>query len=187
MVLPMSAFPLLPRMVAARMFADLCKGLPPLPDDSPDERTERDLVAIAAILALGPIRDVEEASLAIAVVSADFHARDALQDAGRHRDSIKVVMQCRAQALSMMRQRHVAAGKLAALQALHPPPLAETGEETLDSAPIVDPGGLRRLVAAVRPGPIRIAPARPSHPLIRSRVERRFETPAGQSWSGTGD
>ena len=178
----MSAFPLLPRMVAARMFADLCRGLPPLPDDSPAERTERDLVAIAAILALGPIRDAEEASLAIAVVSADFHAREALQDAGQLRDSIKVVMQCRAQAMGMWRQRHRAAGRLAMLQARHPQP----DEPAIGEPGIEAPIGADPTLAAPDRQPPASPPAAPprSHdidPYGRVPVRRLASDPLAGS------
>ena len=113
----MSAFPLLPRMVAARMFAELCMLLPPPVEATQESLDSRDVLAVAAIDALGPIMSVEEASMALIVVAADFHARDALRGAGEHRDTLKSVLQCRAQALSMIRQRHLAATKLAALQA----------------------------------------------------------------------
>lgn len=113
----MSAFPLLPRMVAARMFAELCMLLPPPVEATQESLDARDVLAVAAIDALGPIMSVEEASMALIVVAADFHARDALRGAGEHRDTLKSVLQCRAQALSMIRQRHLAATKLAALQA----------------------------------------------------------------------
>lgn len=52
----MSAFPLLTRVVGREMFSRLVSMLPPPKDDSLETLISRDATAVAAILALGPIR-----------------------------------------------------------------------------------------------------------------------------------
>ena len=150
----MSAYPKLPRRLACIMFARLCAMLPPPADDTDQARTERDLVAIAAIAGLGPVLTMEEAALANIIVAADFHAQDALGGAGRHADQMRTVLQCRAQAMGMWRQRHRAAERLAMLQAQHPQP-----DEPAIEAPIgADPAAAapdRQPTASPPPAPPR--------------------------------
>ncbi len=116
----MSAFPLLTRVVGREMFSRLVGMLPPPKDDSLETLVSRDATAIAAILALGPIRSTEEASLAITLVAADCHAHDALRSACENARDLNVVRQCRSQAMMMLRTRAKAAERLEKLQAAHP-------------------------------------------------------------------
>ncbi len=111
----MYAFPYLSRIIGAEMFARLVAMMPPPLDASPEARRDRDIVAMATLKQMGPLRSSEEASLAITIVAADAHAHDALRGAAENAGNLTVVMQCRAQANAMMRTRHKAAAELEAL------------------------------------------------------------------------
>lgn len=113
----MSAFPLLSRTISSEMFSRLIGLMPPLIDDSMEAMIARDGTALAHIAALGPIRSAEEASLAVTVVAADCHAHDALRSAGLNAGNLKIVMQCRSQAMMMLRTRAKAVERLERLQA----------------------------------------------------------------------
>ena len=112
----MSAFPLLSRTVSCEMYNRLVGMLPPLADDSVEALIARDAAALAQLDALGPIRSAEEASLAATVVAADTHAHDALRSAGLNAGTLKIVMQCRSQAMMMLRTRARAVERLERLQ-----------------------------------------------------------------------
>lgn len=112
----MSAFPLLSRSLSRQMFNNLIELLPPLADDSIEALIARDGAALAHLDALGPIRSAEEASLAITVVASDTHAHDALRSAARNAGDLKIVMQCRSQAMMMLRSRTRAVERLERLQ-----------------------------------------------------------------------
>lgn len=116
----MSAFPLLTRIVGREMFTRLVAMLPPPDDDTLETLISRDATAVAAILALGPIRSAEEASLAITIVAADCHAHDALRAASQNAGDLGKVRQCRSQAMLMLRTRAKAVERLEKLQARHP-------------------------------------------------------------------
>ena len=111
----MYAFPHLSRLIATDMFSKLVAMMPPPSDPSPEGRRNRDIVAMCMLKQMGPILTVEEASLAITIVAADAHAHDAFRGAAENAGDLKVVMQCRAQANTMMRTRHKAAAALEAL------------------------------------------------------------------------
>lgn len=116
----MSAFPLLSRTLSSEMFARLVAMLPAPADDRLEALIGRDAMAIAGIDALGPIRSAEEAALAITVVAVDSHAHAALRSAAQHAANLKTVMQCRAQALAMLRTRKHVVERLERLQAEYP-------------------------------------------------------------------
>ncbi len=117
----MYAFPYLSRMLGAEMFARLVAMMPPPRDATPEACRVRDTLAMCMVRQMGPLRSLEEASLAITVVAADAHAHEALREASENSGNIRVVMQCRAQASLMMRTRHKAAAELEALMRNHPP------------------------------------------------------------------
>lgn len=142
----MSLFPLLPRMVSAELFARLCALMPPPLEDTDASRNARDVLAMAAIEALGPVRTAEEGMLAVTIVAADLHGWDALTQAVRKADEPRTQMQCRAQAVSMMRQRGAAGRRLAALQAAHPEPEPEPQRARSRAEPPLPP-------LPPRPGP----------------------------------
>jgi hypothetical protein len=58
-------------------FAELCRELPPVPDDDPEARAARQNSAMDAVVALHP-DNAFEARLAVRIVSTDAHAADAL-------------------------------------------------------------------------------------------------------------
>ncbi len=127
----MSLFPLLSRTLSGEMFNRLVGMLPPPADDSVESLIARDGAAMAAAGSLGPIRSAEEASLAITVVAADCHAHDAFRLAGKNASDIKTVMQCRSQAMMMLRTRTRAIERLERLQSEYP---REPARE--DTAPV---------------------------------------------------
>lgn len=179
----MYAFPYLSRMLGAQMFARFVAMMPPPRDATPEARQDRDVLAMCMVRQMGPLRSLEEASLAITVVAADAHAHEALREASENTGNIKVVMQCRAQASLMMRTRHKAAAELEALMRNHPPAWwveqrAEQAAETqADAAPepsVSEPAAPEPLapvasapeppVERMAPPPRPIMPAQPAMP-----------------------
>ena len=130
----MHAFPLLSRMVSAEMFMRLCTLMPPPLDDSREAALARDLIGLNAIRNLGPIHTTEQAMLAVTIVAADLHTHDGFRLAIENRSNFKSVLQCRAQAMSMMRERRRAAERLERLQAMHQPDQPSPAMETTQAA-----------------------------------------------------
>lgn len=157
----MSLFPLLSRTLSGEMFNRLLGMLPPPEDDSIEALIARDGAAMAAAGSLGPIRSAEEASLAIIVVAADCHAHDAFRSAGKHASNIKIVMQCRSQAMMMMRTRAKAIERLERLQSKYPEVVVQA-----DTAPAADK------VPAEQPSPAPEPSAKP--PLTPEAKARRL-------------
>jgi len=136
----MSAFPYLPRRLSEAMFAKLVMMLPPPAEGSAEALMNRDIAAMSSARCLGPILSMEEATLAITIVAADSHAQDSLRLAAERPGDLKTVMQCRAQAMAMLRARHKAAEKLERLVAAHEPealPTATTGSGAATSTTMV--------------------------------------------------
>ncbi len=163
----MHAFPLLSRMVSAEMFMRLCTLMPPPLDDTREASLARDLIGLNAILNLGPIRTTEEAMLAVIIIAADLHTHDGFRLAVENRSNLKSVLQCRAQALSMMRERRRAAERLERLQALHPEeqpaPVAAVETTDAETAPAPDAAATVETEAAAEspashPDPVETAP-----------------------------
>lgn len=83
---------------------DTLRGaLPPPQADTPDERLRRDHAAIAQVAGLCPANQAE-ALLAATFVAATAHAMDALRSSSTAGNDLDLVVKCRAQATSMMRQ-----------------------------------------------------------------------------------
>jgi hypothetical protein len=99
----MSSIPNIPDAIARQIYAELCGSLPPPPDDTPERRAIREQHAMTTAAHLLP-ENAAEATLAVNIVAAQFHARDALQDAARPGIDPEERRRCRAQAASMMRQ-----------------------------------------------------------------------------------
>jgi hypothetical protein len=76
----MSLIPNIPDTIAREIYAELCRSLPPPPDDTPERRAFREQHAMTAVAHLLP-ENAAEATLAVNIVAAQFHARDALQAA----------------------------------------------------------------------------------------------------------
>lgn len=177
----MHAFPLLSRMVSAEMFMRLCTLMPPPLDDTQEASLARDLIGLNAILNLGPIRTTEEAMLAIIIIAADLHTHDGFRLAVENGGNLKSVLQCRAQALSMMRERRRAAERLERMQARHreeqPAAAAETAEA--EAAPVPEAVSVVELEVPVeppvsQPDPVASVPD-PVGPA--GRVTPRFQAP----------
>ncbi len=166
----MYAFPYLSRMLGAQMFARLVAMMPPPSDATPEALQARDALAMCMVRQMGPLRSLEEASLAITVVAADAHAHEALREASENTGNLKVVMQCRAQASLMMRTRHKAAAELEALMRNHPPEWwVEQQAEQADQAVAA------RVDAVAEPD---VSEQATPEPLVPPAPEPRVERPA---------
>jgi len=131
-------------------FAELCRELPPVPDEDPEARAARQNSAMDAVVALHP-DNAFEARLAVRIVSTDAHAADALCSAALAAGDPERVRQCRAQAASMARQSDAALRALLRIQAtrekqeaaMHPAAMGRAGywfKEVSAPGPDRDPG-----------------------------------------------
>lgn len=131
-------------------FAELCRELPPVPDEDPEARAARQNSAMDAVVALHP-DNAFEARLAVRIVSTDAHAADALRSAALAAGDPERVRQCRAQAASMARQSDAALRALLRIQAtrekqeaaMHPAAMGRAGywfKEVSAPGPDRDPG-----------------------------------------------
>jgi hypothetical protein len=115
-------------------FAELCRELPPVPDEDLEARAARQNSAMDAVVALHP-ENAFETRLAVRIVSTDAHAADALRAAALAAGDFEKVRQCRAQAASMARQSDAALRALLRIQttrekqeaAIHPAAMARAG------------------------------------------------------------
>ncbi len=112
----MSPIPNIPDTIARQIYAELCRSLPPPPDGTPESRAIREQHAMTSAAHLVP-ENAAEADVAVQAVSAQFHARDALQAASCSGADPETVRRCRAQAASMMRQADSAIRTLLRMQA----------------------------------------------------------------------
>jgi hypothetical protein len=107
----MLSIPNISGAIAREIYAELCRSLPPPPDGTPESRALREQHAMTSVAHLLP-ENAAEANVAVQIVAAQFHARDALQGASCRTSGLdpgtapdpEVVRRCRAQAASMMRQ-----------------------------------------------------------------------------------
>jgi hypothetical protein len=114
-------------------FADLCRQLPPLPDEDPDSLAVRQRRAMDAVVALTP-HDAFEILLAVRIVAMNAHAADALRATAAAPDALEA-RRCRAQATSMARQSDAALRTLLRMQetrrkleaAMHPEAMEQAG------------------------------------------------------------
>ena len=174
----MYAFPYLSRLIATDMFSKLVAMMPPPIDPSPEGRRNRDIVAMCMLKQMGPIRTVEEASLAITIVAADAHAHDALRGAAENPGDFKAMMQCRAQASTMLRTRHKAAAALDALIRSYPvdAPQAETVSEAETQA-AAEPTPSVQSTPIVEPSPRPVPLAQPTQVTRHARTPDRAMDP----------
>jgi hypothetical protein len=115
-------------------FAELCRELPPVPDEDLEARAARQNSAMDAVVALHP-ENAFETRLAVRIVSTDAHAAEALRAAALAAGDFEKVRQCRAQAASMARQSDAALRALLRIQttrekqeaAIHPAAMARAG------------------------------------------------------------
>jgi hypothetical protein len=131
-------------------FAELCRELPPVPDEDAEARATRQKSAMDAVAALHP-ENAFEARLAVRIVSTDAHAADALRSAALAAGDPERVRQCRAQVASMARQSDAALRALLRIQttrekqeaAMHPAAMGRAGywfKEVSAPGPDRDPG-----------------------------------------------
>jgi hypothetical protein len=124
-------FPNLSAAAARHAFYGLATNLPPHWQIDGDETAEdRAAAALEQIRRLDP-QDSLETDLALFIVAAIAHAKDGLRLAAAHDDDTKLVLQCRAQAASMMRQA------LNALRTFRPQVVAEWAQAA--KAPAAEP------------------------------------------------
>jgi hypothetical protein len=131
-------------------FAELCRELPPVPDEDLEARAARQNSAMDAVVALHP-ENAFETRLAVRIVATDAHAADALRAAALAAGDAEKVRQCRAQAASMARHSDAALRALLRIQAIrekqeaamHPAAMARAGywfKEVSVPGPDPDPG-----------------------------------------------
>ncbi len=100
----MFVIPNIPEPLSRAIYADLLNHLPSPAEDTPEARAFRDERAVTAVAHLLP-ENAAEAEVAVLIVGAQFHARDALRSVAAHAGTDPAeVRRCRAQAASMMRQ-----------------------------------------------------------------------------------
>jgi hypothetical protein len=112
----MTPIPNLPEQLSRAIYADLLTLLPPPAEDTPEARATRDQRAVTALAHLLP-ENAAEAELAVQIVAAQFHAKDALREAARASADPAEVRRCRTQATSMMRQADSGMRTLSRMQA----------------------------------------------------------------------
>ncbi len=113
----MFVIPNIPEPLSRAIYADLLKHLPSPAEDTAEARAVRDERAVTAVAHLLP-ENAAEAEVAVLIVGAQCHARDALRSAVAYAGIDPAeVRRCRAQAASMMRQADSGIRTLMRLQA----------------------------------------------------------------------
>jgi hypothetical protein len=168
----MHAIPNIPELISRAIYADLLASLPPLPDDTPEATELRNQRAMTAVAHLLP-ENVAEADVAVDIVAAQFHARDALRAASRAGLDPEEIRRCRAQAASMMRQADSGIRTLLRMQAER-----QKAEKALRPAAMERAGYWFRSVTVPAPEPPPPEPATPLAALSKPRLEYGAMTPA---------
>ena len=140
-------------------FAELCRELPPIPDEDLEARAARQKSTMDAVVALHP-ENAFEARLAVRIVSTDAHAADALRAAALAAGDAEKVRQCRAQAASMARHSDAALRALLRIQAIrekqeaamHPAAMARAGY-WFKEVSVPEPGSRSGACPGPRSGP----------------------------------
>ncbi len=112
----MPAIPNISDTLSRAIYADLQRYLPPGGDNSPEGIELHNQRAMTVVAHLLP-EDAAEADVAVQIVAAQIHARDALRAAVCAAQDPAEVRRCRAQASSMMRQADSGIRTLLRLQA----------------------------------------------------------------------
>jgi len=112
----MLAIPNISEALSRAIYAELLAHLPPGSDNSPEGIELRNQRAMTVVAHLLP-ENAAEADVAVQIVGAQFHARDALRAAVCAAHDPAEVRRCRAQASSMMRQADSGIRTLLRLQA----------------------------------------------------------------------
>ena len=112
----MHSIPNIPDTIVREIYAELCRSLPPPPDDTAEARHLRDEHAMTAVTHLLP-ENVAEANIAVLIVTAQARAREAFRAAAEPGLDADRLRQYCAQAASMMRQADGAIRTLMRMQA----------------------------------------------------------------------
>ena len=129
----MHTIPNIPDHLTRAIYADLCSYLPKPSPDTPEIRTERDQRAMLAVAHYLP-DNAAEAELAVQLVAADFHAKDAMLSAVAADDDPEKKRQCRAQIASMMRGMQAGVRTLQKMQAIREKAEAERYPPAMERA-----------------------------------------------------
>src|SRR5277367_3253130 len=108
--------PNIPESLSRAICAALIRDLPAPADDSPEQLALRDERAITAFAHYIP-ENAAEAELAADIVSAEFHAKDALRGAVHCCNDLAAAERCRRQHALMMRTMHSGLRALLLMQA----------------------------------------------------------------------
>jgi hypothetical protein len=130
----MSTIPNVPDTLARYIYAQLCIMLPPPHENTPEAIQLRDERAAIAVAHLLPA-NAAEAEVAVQIVAAQFHARDALGTAACPGLEEERIQRCRAQAARMIREANSSIRILLRMQterakaeeAMHPAAMERAG------------------------------------------------------------
>lgn len=111
----MSLFPTIPARLTHFLHRHLHKALPPVPDETAEEREDRQFAFMSAVARLAPM-NTAEALLAVHAVAAEAHALDALHALHQALGDPTRERQYRAQSCSMTRQGMQARRELLRMQ-----------------------------------------------------------------------
>jgi hypothetical protein len=167
----MPSIPNISDALSCEIYADLCRSLPACPDDTPETGARRDERAVTAVAHLLP-ENAAEAEVAVQIVAAQFHARDALRVASGAGLDPDEVRRHRAQAASMMRQADSGIRTLLRMQSER-----QKAENVMRPA-AMDRAGYWFRSASVTDHDSSPAPAEPQPPAELPRPEYGVMTPA---------
>jgi hypothetical protein len=156
--------------IAREIYADLCRSLPPPSNDTPEAHALHDERAITAVAHLLP-ENAAEAEVAVQIVAAQFHARDALRAASGTGLEVDALRRHRAQACSMMRQADSGIRTLLRMQGER-----QKAETAMRPAAMERAGYWFRSVSAADPDPSSAEPPLP--PAEPPKLEYGVMTPA---------
>lgn len=117
LVLSVSLFPTIPTSLVNFLHHHLYQALPPVPDETPEQQAERQLVFMSGVVRLAPM-NTGEALLAVHAIAAEAHAMDAMKALHRAAGDPTRERQYRSQSCSMMRQAAQARRELLRMQAI---------------------------------------------------------------------
>ncbi len=147
----------LPRDIYYQIVHRLKEDLPPPLTEASEDLARRDNAFIAQIASMLPA-NAQEANIAAQHVAAQAHAMACLRDARMPNQTTKVMLQCTAQAASMMRQANAACSLLLRVQSARHK--REANNQVLDQANMLEHCTMSLMIDALgRTPPVRIADA----------------------------
>ena len=129
----MHPIPNIPDHLTRAIYANLCSYLPKPSPDTPENRADRDQRAMLAVAHYLP-DNAAEAELAVQIVAADFHAKDAMLSAAEAGGDPEKQRQSRAQVASMMRGMQAGIRTLQKMQAIREKAEAERYPPAMERA-----------------------------------------------------